>query len=70
MFVKKEDFSCVEGLYKSLDQEERKKFLSILVKQAGKRAGEDVGRSRWGIRQQDSKAAIKKWCLLPLTSAV
>ena len=42
MYIRKEDFSYFEGLYKSLDEERRKKFLNILVKQAGKRSGADV----------------------------
>lgn len=44
MFIKKEDFNYFDGLYKSMDEERRKKFLNILVKQAGKRSGDDVGK--------------------------
>jgi hypothetical protein len=44
MYVRKEDFSYFEGLYKGLDDERRKKFLDILVKEAGKRSGEEVGK--------------------------
>ncbi|HWR59150.1 MAG TPA: hypothetical protein VN328_09705 [Thermodesulfovibrionales bacterium] len=44
MYIKKEDFSYFEGLHKSLDEEEGKKFLDILVKQAGRRVGEDVSK--------------------------
>ena len=42
MYIRKEDFSCFEGLYKSLDEERRKKFLNTLIKQAGERSGADV----------------------------
>ena len=44
MYIKKEDFSYFEGLHKSLDEAKRKRFLDILIKQAGKRSGEDVGK--------------------------
>lgn len=44
MYIKKEDFSYFDGLHKSLDEDRKRKFLDILVKQAGKRSGEDVGK--------------------------
>jgi len=44
MYIKKEDFSYFEGLHKSLDEEKGKRFLEILVKEAGKKAGEDVSK--------------------------
>mgnify|MGYP001609928414 CR=1 FL=1 len=42
MYIKKEDFSYFEELYKSLEETRRKKFLDILLKEIGKKAGEDV----------------------------
>ncbi len=44
MYIRKEDFSYFEGLYKSLDEEKSKKFLDILIKQVGKRSGTDVNK--------------------------
>lgn len=45
MYIKKEDFSYFEGLYKSLDEEKQKKFLSLLVKTVSKSTGSpDIGK--------------------------
>lgn len=44
MYIKKEDFSYFETLYKSLDEVKRKRFLEILLKAGSKRAGEDIGK--------------------------
>ena len=44
MYIKKNDFAYFEGLYKGLDEERKKKFLDILLKAGGKKAGEDVGK--------------------------
>jgi hypothetical protein len=41
MFIKENDFSYLEGLYKGLDEERRKKFLNILLKTGSKRSGEE-----------------------------
>jgi hypothetical protein len=42
MYIKKEDFNYFEGLYKSLDEEKRKKFQDILIKAGCKRTGEEI----------------------------
>ena len=42
MYIKKEDFKYFEELYKSLEETKRKKFLDILLKEIGKKAGEYV----------------------------
>lgn len=44
MFIKKEDFSYFEGLYKELDEVKRKKFLAALLKAGIKRSGENVSK--------------------------
>jgi len=44
MYIKKEDFNYFEGLYKSLDEAKRKKFLDILVKAGSKRIGEEISK--------------------------
>lgn len=44
MYIKKEDFGYFEGLYKSLDETKRKRFLDILLKAGSKRIGEDISR--------------------------
>jgi len=44
MYIKKEDFNYFEGLYKSLDDEKKKKFLSGIQKAGSKRIGEDISR--------------------------
>mgnify|MGYP001587402806 FL=1 len=42
MYIKKEDFNYFEELYKSLEETKRKRFLDILLKEIGKRAGEYI----------------------------
>jgi len=44
MYIKKEDFGYFEGLYKSLDEARRKKFLDILLKAGSKKIGEDISK--------------------------
>ena len=44
MFIKKDDFSYFEGLYKSLNDEKRKKFLKAIHKAGCKRIGEDISK--------------------------
>jgi len=44
MYIKKEDFSYFEGLYKTLDEEKKNKFLDILKKAGSKKIGQDVGK--------------------------
>ncbi|MDA8170658.1 MAG: hypothetical protein M0Z48_02370 [Nitrospiraceae bacterium] len=57
MFIRENDFRYLEGLYKGLDEERRKKLLQILLKAGGKRSGEDdikkievVGEEIFGLR--------------------
>jgi hypothetical protein len=42
MYIKKEDFNYFEGLYKSLDEAKRKRFLEVLLKASSKRVGTDI----------------------------
>lgn len=42
MYIKKEDFNYFEELYKSLEETKRQRFLDILLKEIGKRAGENI----------------------------
>ena len=44
MYIKKEDFGYFEGLYKSLDEAKRKRFLELLLKEGSKRVGEDISK--------------------------
>lgn len=44
MYIKKEDFSYLEGLCKTLQEDKRKKLLDILLKAIGKKAGEDISK--------------------------
>ena len=44
MYIKKEDFSYLEGLYRTLQEDKRKRFLDILLKTLGKKAGEDISK--------------------------
>ncbi len=44
MYIKKEDFSYFEGLYKSLDEEKKHKFMDILRKAGSKKIGADIGK--------------------------
>jgi hypothetical protein len=44
MYIKKEDFNYFEGLYKSLDEAKRKKFLDALLKAGVKRSGGDISK--------------------------
>jgi hypothetical protein len=45
MYIKKEDFSYLEELYKSLDEGKRKGFLNIFLKAGSKRGGNtDIGK--------------------------
>ncbi len=42
MFIKKEDFGYFEGLYKTLDEQNKKKFLEAILKSGNKRSGEEA----------------------------
>jgi len=42
MYIKKEDFSYLEGLSKTLDEQKQKIFVTALTKAAGTRSGEEV----------------------------
>ena len=42
MYIKKQDFSYLETLSKSLNEDQRKRFLEILLKAGGKRSGDDI----------------------------
>lgn len=44
MYIKKEDFGYLEGLYKVLDAARRQKFTDILLKTVSKKAGIDISR--------------------------
>ena len=44
MYIKKEDFSYFEGLYKSLDEGKQKVFLDELLKSGVKRSGENISK--------------------------
>ena len=44
MYIKKEDFGYFEGIYKSLDEAKRKRFLELLLKEGSKRVGEDIAK--------------------------
>ncbi len=44
MYIKKEDFGYFEGLYKSLDEARRKKFLQLLLKAGSEKVGEDISK--------------------------
>lgn len=44
MYIKKGDFGYFEGLYKSLDEAKRKRFLELLLKEGSKRVGEDIAK--------------------------
>jgi len=44
MFIKKEDYGYFEGLSRELDEMKRKRFLEILLKAAGKKAGMDISK--------------------------
>lgn len=44
MYIKKEDFSYLEGLYKTLQEDKRKKFLDVLLKAVEKKVGEDISK--------------------------
>ena len=44
MFIREEDFSYFDRLYKSLDASQREKFLSVLLKASGERSGETVSK--------------------------
>lgn len=42
MYIKKEDFGYLETLYKGIDGVNKKKFLDILLKSAGKKSGAEI----------------------------
>jgi hypothetical protein len=42
LYIKKEDFNYLEGLYKTLDEGKRKAILDHIKKEAARKAGEDV----------------------------
>lgn len=44
MYINKEDYMYFEGLSKGLDEGKRKRFLEILLKAAGKKAGTDISK--------------------------
>lgn len=44
MFIKENDFKYLDGLYKSLDEERRKKFFKILLKAGSQRSGEEINK--------------------------
>lgn len=45
MYIKTEDFNYFESLYKSLDEEKKKKFLAMLMKTVSKKIGStDIGK--------------------------
>lgn len=46
MYIKNDDFSYFENLFKSLDEGKRKSFLNILLKSGSKKTGADVGKIR------------------------
>lgn len=71
MYIKKEDFSYFEGLYKSFDEEKRKRFMDALLKSGVKRSGGDIAKiqvvsdeifDREGIDPKDfiTRTMIKK----------
>lgn len=41
MFIREKDFRYLEGLYKGLDEERKKRLLKILLKAGSKRSGEE-----------------------------
>lgn len=40
MYIKQEDFNYMEGLYRTLEGENRKRFLDLIVKHQTEKAGE------------------------------
>ncbi len=44
MYIKKEEYGYFEGLCKGLDEGKRKRFLDILLKSAGKKAGSEISK--------------------------
>lgn len=42
MYIKKEDFSYFENLYKTLDEGKKKKFMTALLKATSARSGEET----------------------------
>jgi|GEM_PF-755658 hypothetical protein len=44
MYIKKEDFSYFENLYKVLDEATKKRFLDILRRSVSKKAGTEISR--------------------------
>lgn len=42
MFIKTEDFGYFEALYKTLDEQKKKKFLDEILKSGSKRSGEEA----------------------------
>lgn len=42
MYIKQEDFGYFEGLYKTLDEQKKKKFLEEILKSGSKRSGEEA----------------------------
>ncbi len=44
MYIKKEDFSYFEGLYRALTEERKKKFMDALLKAGIKRSGENISK--------------------------
>lgn len=44
MYMKKEDFTYFDSLYRGLEEEERKKFSEALLKSGKDRIGEDISK--------------------------
>lgn len=42
MYIKKENFNYFEGLYKGLDEANKKRFLEALLRDGIKRAGSEI----------------------------
>jgi len=42
MYIKNEDFSYLESLYKTLDEQKQKRFILALTKASGARSGEEA----------------------------
>lgn len=40
MYIKQEDFNYMEGLYRTLEGQNRRKFLDLIIKQQNEKAGE------------------------------
>lgn len=45
MYIKKEDFSYLEGLCNTLNEQRQKEFIAAITKAAGIRSGEEIIKS-------------------------